>query len=177
LIAAEKAFGVLGFERATLADIAAEVGIRRPSLLYHFESKDILYKAVIRQVFDALQQALVAEMKPAPFDEQLKAVTKAFLEFVDRRAAFAPLILRDVIDGTGHAHDILVNEIVPVIDMVEEWLISQRSLTVESEYPVRQALLQVCTVGMFYAASGSLKETLWNGKPLTYAMSNRLFFG
>ena len=175
LDAAEKAFGELGVERATLADIAETAGIRRPSLLYHFETKDTLYKAVIRRSFDALKQALLAEMKPAPFEEQVTNILNAFIAFVDNRPAFAPLMIRDIVDGLGPSKDILANEMDPVLSLVENWLTSEGSSRLASDFPVRAALLQLCSSILLYAASGSLQDSLWKGNVAAKELARQIF--
>src|SRR5512134_3807663 len=56
--AAERHFAERGFEAARLEDIAAEVGIRRAAIFYHFGDKDELYAAVLDQVFDGAMAVL-----------------------------------------------------------------------------------------------------------------------
>ena len=56
LSAAEQEFGSKGFDRARLADIANIAGISRPSLLYHYNSKDALYAAVFDRPFNVWGQ-------------------------------------------------------------------------------------------------------------------------
>ena len=177
LQAAEKAFGQRGFERATLADIAAEAGIRRPSLLYHFETKDVLYKAVIRRVFDALKQNLLKAMKPASFEEQVLLLSDAFLAFVQKRPSFAPLVLRDIIDGQGPSQEILATEIGPVLSLVEQWLTAEGQSKLGENFPVRAAIMQICVGAMLYSSSGPLQHPLWNGDGSTRELAAKIFLG
>ena len=51
LAAAERHFAERGFEAARLEDIAADVGIRRAAIFYHFGDKQELYAAVLDEVF------------------------------------------------------------------------------------------------------------------------------
>ena len=48
---AEQRFSRWGYTATTLDEIAEAVGIRRPSLLYHFPDKLTLYRAVIERLF------------------------------------------------------------------------------------------------------------------------------
>src|SRR5688500_8499676 len=92
LEAAEQEFADVGFEAAKLADIAARAGIRRPSLLYHFKTKEDLYGATVERAFTQLGVALQATMSAAgDFEARLLATVAGYARFV----ADHPNVARD----------------------------------------------------------------------------------
>lgn len=57
LVAATEAFARSGFAATSLDDIAAEAGITRMIVYTHFESKTVLYEAVLERMRDRLSEA------------------------------------------------------------------------------------------------------------------------
>ena len=102
LAAAEHQFGQYGYSSASLAEIASSAGIRRASLLYHFSSKDVLYRAVQEALFADLAEALAPSfMSQAAFAERLMTMTGDYLNFLNERPTFAATIATTILFGPG----------------------------------------------------------------------------
>lgn len=99
LDAAEQVFAELGFAEARMEDVAQQVGVRRPSLLYHFKNKQDLYDSVKAEIYTALRQA-VAQRQPAGDDAlaQLLGLLDSWLDFMASRPTAARVILRNTIE-------------------------------------------------------------------------------
>ena len=177
LQAAETEFGRKGFERTRLEDIAETAGIRRPSLLYHFKSKDALYSSVVHRVFDSLRKALLDRMRPGDFSVQVQNLTGAFADFSESNPAFAPIVLRELINGRGPARDILLNEMAPLLSVVETWLSQQGKGIIPEGVSVRYAILQIATNTLLYNASGDLAKPLWGEEDSSRRIARQIFLG
>lgn len=84
LLAARAAFATHGFEGAKLRAISADAGVLHTAMLYHFPSKDALWRAVMADLFEAVEARLAAEaarLADAPPAQVARALVRAFVAF------------------------------------------------------------------------------------------------
>ena len=102
-------FARVGFGQAKLADIAAVAGITRPSLLYHFRTKEELYEATVKRSFRRLALVLGDAMSATgPFVERLRLTLVRYLDFVASEPAVARIVMRELLEHTGPGARILL---------------------------------------------------------------------
>jgi TetR/AcrR family transcriptional regulator len=111
LAAAERHFAERGFEAARLEDIAADVGVRRAAIFYHFPDKHELYAAVLDEVLGDATRALPARGSAA---QRLEAAMSGWIDYVARRPTVARLILREA--ASASISSPLVRAGAPLVD-------------------------------------------------------------
>ena len=96
LDAAVESFGTRGYDATSLDALAAEIGIRKQTILYWYPSKEALLEAVIDQSAAELSAALNdALSKAGPGWNRIEAVVRAVFRMALRRPALLGL-LREV---------------------------------------------------------------------------------
>jgi AcrR family transcriptional regulator len=98
LTQATRLFAKLGYDGTSVQQIADAVGIRKPSLLYHFKSKDELRENVLAEMLAHWNAVLPGLLLKASTEERFDATMEALSEFFIEDPDRARLFLRETLD-------------------------------------------------------------------------------
>lgn len=122
LDAALVSFADRGYEATSLDALAAGLGVRKQTILYHFGTKDALLEAVIDQsaadLADALERALA---KAGPGFQRVEALVKTTFRLAARRPELLGL-LREVSRLGPPATTRLMDALDPLIERARAFL-------------------------------------------------------
>lgn len=102
--AAKSLFVEKGFVETSMSDIAAKVGINRPSLHYYFRTKDRLFQAVFGEIVQKILPRLhdIITTKDLPIAERIGRVVDTYYEVLRTNPTLPLFAMREIQRDAGY---------------------------------------------------------------------------
>lgn len=163
LVEATRQFGTSGYGAASLRGIAREVGIRGPSLLHHFPSKEALREAVVGDVLDHWQRELPEVLARAHgTDGRFEGVVGALVDFFLADPHRAMLIVREMLDRPDDMRILLADRLAPWLSVITDMIrLGQERGTVRADLDPEAYVVQVVTMAIGTVAVGGTAASMF----------------
>jgi AcrR family transcriptional regulator len=161
LTEATRLFAKKGVDATSLQEISEAVGVRKPSLLYHFPSKDELHENVVRNVLVHLSEALPRLLKAAAREDRFDAILDETIQFFAADPDRARLLLREALDRPAEMKRLLETGALSWMGLLADSIRKAQAEGLMREDADPEAwLLQVIHLVVGTFASGPILQTL-----------------
>lgn len=177
LEASVRLFGAKGYDGTSLDEVAADVGVRKQSLLYHFKSKSGLFAAAAAEAAQAVYLALDTALQahdPGGLDR-----LPVFVGAATDLAAKQPEVLgmmREVARAGPPVSDRVVQALGPLVDSAADWLERGMDDGVIRRQNARLTLLTIYSAIMGHLTESSVQRAMLDAKAREVAVDELVAF-
>jgi AcrR family transcriptional regulator len=172
---AQALFAERGYRGTSLRDIAKRIGIKAPSLLHHFPSKQQLYLAVLDKMFESLEDAAnaIAWGKGSRQERMRQAVADA-IDFIASHSDFVRIMWKEMADESGVGRQVLKRRLPPLFSTAVNFIFrGQREGEFRTEVDPLHFMWSLNSITIGYFTTAAMLRRLWNMNLLEPAMIER----
>lgn len=164
--AAARLFAERGFDGTSIQAVADAVGIRKPSLLYHFSSKEELRRVVLEQMLvrwkDDLPRVLAAAQSGK---DRLHTLMTALLDFFVEQPYRARLLIREMVDHPDAMRELFHEHLSPWTTLLTDAIrMGQESGRVYEDVDAESYIIQVVSMAVGVVATGDVTAAMLGDK-------------
>jgi AcrR family transcriptional regulator len=171
---ATRLFAAQGYAGTSIQEVAAAAGVTRPTLVYHFGSKDQLRASVLEQMLDHWREELPRVLAAATsggdrFQGSLDAVVAFFRADPDR----ARLLVREMLDRPDEMSELFTQHLQPWTALLTDYIrIGQEAGGSRREVDPEAYVLQILNAAIgTIAMGGAARHILPNAPGLDRQLS------
>ena len=117
---ATRLFAAQGVDGTALQEIADAVGVAKPSLLYHFPSKEALHKSVLEHLLSRWNEIVPRLLRAVAREDRFDAILDATIEFFAADPDRARLLLRETLDRPVEMRSLIATHVSPWLGVIVE---------------------------------------------------------
>jgi TetR/AcrR family transcriptional regulator len=121
---ATRRFARQGFDSTSLQEIADEVGVKKPSLLHHFPSKNELLRGVLDGLFEHWTEVLprLLEAVTSGRTRFFEAINQELITFFSEDPDRARLVVRELLDRPTAMQGRLAQTLTPWVTLIADYI-------------------------------------------------------
>lgn len=157
-------FAAQGVDGTALQEIADAVGVRKPSLLYHFPSKEALHRGVLEHLLSRWSEIVPRLLHAVAREDRFDAILDATIEFFAADGDRARLLLREALDRPAEMRELLAAQVAPWLGLIADSIRkAQASGAMRRDVDPEAYVLQVIDLVVGTFTAGATLQILLGG--------------
>ena len=141
IVIGRAAFAELGFDGASVEEIAARAGVSKPVVYEHFGGKEGLYAVIVDREMLALEEVITHSLSDGTWRERIEKATVALLSYVEQETDGFLILVRDSKPGDERSYSTLLNSSVGQVSYILGSAFERRGLDAKLAGLYAQALV------------------------------------
>jgi len=168
-------FAEHGYRGTSLRDIARRIGIKAPSLLHHFPSKEQLYVAVLDRIFEGMEESAQNVLSGrGGYRECCRNAIVGAIDLIASRPDSMRILWHEMTEESGVGRQLLKRRVPPLFAMGVNFIFrGQREGEFREEVDPFHFLLSLNSITIGFFTTAAMVRRLWGNNLLEPAVIER----